>query len=115
MYAQIACVYVGSDMKIQIDINAADFEQLWSNSMQWRGQDWEKQADRFNPMPLFTWKFAYWFDNYASVKIAQAFLNSVGSMQGSSKIHSDDVGGWVLLTNYVSPCWLEGNRVAVNA
>ena len=115
MYAQIVCVYVGSDMKIQIDINAADFEQLWSNSMQWRGQDWEKQADRFNPMPLFTWKFAYWFDNYSSLKIAQAFLNSVGSMQGSSKIHSDDAGGWVLLTNYVSPCWLEGNRVAVNA
>ena len=68
-------------MKIQIDIKAADFEQLWINSMEWNGQDWEKQIDRFEPAPLLTWKYAYWFDNYAALKMAQAFLNVMGSNQ----------------------------------
>jgi hypothetical protein len=102
-------------MKIEIQINATDFERLWVNSMQWRGQDWEKQAHRFDPMPVFTWKYAYWFDNYASLKIAQAYLNGVGNARGLSEIHSDESGGWVLLTNYPSTSWLKNQQVAVNA
>jgi hypothetical protein len=43
-------------MKVQIDIKAADFEQLWINSMQWMNQDWESQEDRFDPKPLFSWQ-----------------------------------------------------------
>ena len=45
-------------MKIQIDLKAADFEQLWINSMQWTGQEWEKKAERFEPAPLFSWQYA---------------------------------------------------------
>jgi hypothetical protein len=96
-------------MKIQIDIKAADFEQLWITSMEWNGQDWEKQVDRFEPAPLLTWKYAYWFDNYAALKMAQAFLNVMGS---NHAIHSDEgTGDWVLLTSYASPCHLRKTLV----
>ena len=108
-----ATKYVGIDglqMKIQIDLKAADFEQLWSNSMEWNGQDWEKQLDRFDPAPLFTWKYAYWFDNYAALKMAQAFLNVVGANQA---IHSDEgTGDWLILTNYISPCYIKKSLVS---
>ena len=102
-------------MKIQIDLKAADFEQLWNNSMEWVNQDWQKQEDRFDPSPLFSWKYAYWFDNYASLKMAEAYLNGVGSARGLSEVHSDEAGGWVLLTNYPSTSWLPNHKMAVNA
>ena len=102
-------------MKIQIDLKAADFEQLWTNSMEWVNQDWQKQVDRFDPSPLFSWKYAYWFDNYASLKMAEAYLNGVGSARGLSETHSDESGGWVLLTNYPSISWLKNHQLAVNA
>ena len=96
-------------MKIQIDINAADFEQLWSNSMEWQGQDWEKQSDRFDPLPSFTKKYAYWFEDYVSLKIAEAFV----SLTSGYSIHSDEAtASWVLLTDYESPCYI---KVKVNA
>jgi len=100
----------GLQMKIQIDLKAADFEQLWINSMEWMNQDWEKQADRFDPKPFYSWKYAYWFDNYAALKMAQGFINAVGS---NYAIHSDEAtGDWVMLTNYASPCHLRKVLVA---
>jgi hypothetical protein len=96
-------------MKIQIDIKAADFEQLWSNSMEWMNQDWEKQADRFDPSPFFSWQYAYWFDNYSALKLAEAFVNALGK---NYAIHSDEgTGDWVMLTNYASPCHLRKKLV----
>jgi hypothetical protein len=101
----------GLQMKIQIDMKAADFEQLWLNSMEWNGQDWDKQVDRFEPAPLLTWKYAYWFDSYAALKMAQGFISAVGS---NHAIHTDEAtGDWVMLTNYASPCHLR--KVSVSA
>ena len=98
-------------MKIQIDLKGADFEQLWTNSMEWMNQDWEQQADRFDPKPFYSWKYAYWFDSYAALKMAQAFINAVGS---NHAIHSDEAtGDWVMLTNYASPCHLRKVSVTV--
>jgi len=82
----------GLQMKIQIDMKAADFEQLWL-------------------APLLTWKYAYWFDSYAALKMAQGFISAVGS---NHAIHSDEAtGDWVMLTNYASPCHLR--KVSVSA
>jgi len=101
----------GLQMKIQIDLKAADFEQLWINSMEWKGQDWEKQVERFEPAPLFSWQFAYWFDNYVALKLAEGFINILGK---NYSVHSDEnTGDWVLLTNYASPCHLR--KTLVNA
>jgi len=94
-------------MKIEIDITAADFERLWVNSMKWRGIDWEDQAARFVPRPDFTWTYAYWFDEYAALKLAEGFLTS-----DECRIHSDEAGGWVILTNYASPCHLRKEMVS---
>ena len=86
-------------MKVEINIDPMDFEMLWDNSMKWRENDWEKQIGRFDPKPSFLWKYAYWFDTYSALLLAQAFLK--GKASGT---YSDEVGGWVILTNYASPC-----------
>ena len=87
---------------VQIEIDAEGFEYLWSNSMKWQGIDWYKQADRFTPEPEnFNWQFVYWFDKYTDLVIAEGFLNAIN--QDFTR-HSDEVEGWILLTNFVSPC-----------
>lgn len=88
--------------KVQIEIDAEGFEYLWSNSMKWQGIDWYKQADRFTPTPEnFNWQYVYWFDKYTDLVIAEGFLNAIN--QDFTR-HSDEVEGWILLTNFVSPC-----------
>ena len=98
-------------MKIQIELKAVDFEHLWINSMEWSNNDWQKQSDRFEPKPLFTWAYAYWFDNYAALKLAEGFIAGLGK---NYAIHSDEnTGDWVMLTSYASPCHLP--KTLVNA
>ena len=108
---QSMCAQMGLQMKIQIDLKAADFEQLWVNSMEWMNGDWQDQANRFEPTPFFSWHYAYWFGNYSSLKMAEAFINGLGK---NYAIHSDEVlGDWVMLTNYASPCHLRKVSVSV--
>jgi len=97
----------GLQMKIEINMTDVDFERLWVNSMAWDGQGWEAQADRFDPKPNFTWRYAYWFDDYASLKMAEGFI-----WPRLSATHSDEAGGWVLLTNYASPCHRSNDLVS---
>ena len=87
---------------LKIKINSNSFEHLWDNSMAWAGTDWQAQAERFEPKPKYNWKYAYWFESYPALLIARAFLESQGKRHA---IHSDEAGGWVLLTNFASPCW----------
>jgi len=94
-------------MKIEIDMTAADFERLWVSSMKWQGIDWEAQADRFDPTPKFNWEYAYWFDEYSALKMAESFLTA-----NQFSIHSDESGGWVILTNYASPCHFNDELVS---
>ena len=89
-------------------MTAADFERLWVNKMQWEAYDWEEQADRFDPKPEFSWRWAYWFDDYAALKMAEAFITS-----DDCSVHSDETGGWILLTNY--PCSCQAQRELVSA
>jgi hypothetical protein len=87
--------------KIQIDLDEQGFEHLWNNSMAWDGNVWAIQEDRFDPKPEFSWKFAYWFDSYVSLKMGEAYLTAVNE---DYSIHSDEAGDWLLLTNFASPC-----------
>jgi hypothetical protein len=97
-------------MKIEMKLTAADFERLWINSMKWMGEDWEKQEDRFDPKPFFSWHYAYWFDNYAALKLAEAFISTLGK---NYAIHSDEgTSDWVMLTNYASPCHVSKRLVS---
>ena len=87
---------------VQIEIDAEGFEHLWSNSMFWNKSDWESQEERFIPEPAFNWLLAYWFDDYASLKMGEGFLVAIGEQYS---IHIDDSSAsWVLLTNFASPC-----------
>ena len=87
---------------VQIEIDAEGFEYLWSNSMKWQGIDWFKQASRFSPEPVnFDWKFVYWFDKYTDLVIAEGFLKAI---RAPFSRHSDEVEGWIILTDFTSLC-----------
>jgi len=103
----------GLEMKIEIDMTAADFERLWINSMEWRGygKDWEKQTERFEPNPSLNWTYAYWFDSAISLVMAKAFLLAA-NVEFSEHLDSWDDDSWVLLTDYASPCHLRKELVS---
>jgi hypothetical protein len=89
---------------VQIEIDAEGFEYLWSNAMHWRGIDWFKQASRFTPEPVnFDWKFVYWFDKYTDLVLAEGFLKAI---RAPFNRHSDEVEGWIILTDFGSPCFM---------
>ena len=87
--------------KIQIELDDEGFEHLWISSMAWKGTDWKKQEARFDPKPNYDWKFVYWFDNYASLKMGEAYLTAINEEYAT---HSDEEGDWILLSNFASLC-----------
>ena len=89
---------------VQIEIDAEGFEYLWSSAMHWHGIDWFKQASRFTPEPVnFDWKFVYWFDKYTDLVLAEGFLKAI---RAPFNRHSDEVEGWIILTDFGSPCFM---------
>jgi hypothetical protein len=87
---------------LKLTLNAKGFESLWDNSMKWAGNNWQVQETRFEPKPTYKWRYAYFFESYTALVMAQAYLKSTGY---KSAVHEDLAGGWVLLSNYMSPCW----------
>ena len=76
-----------------------DFDRLWDTSMGW-GSEWRAQDGRFDPPVSYEWKQAYWFEmSYANLLFAKLYLDEKGY---DYEIASDEAGGWVILTNYVS-------------
>lgn len=108
-------------MSVEIEMDAYDFERLWSNSTEWSGLSWEDQViqDRFEHTsseveydhpPMMDWKYAYWLDsNYASVILARNFLRTqefgCEVLYDTAAHPSGELLGYVLLTNYASPCY----------
>jgi hypothetical protein len=76
-----------------------DFDRLWDTSMEWGGE-WRAQDGRFDPPVSYEWKQAYWFEmSYANLLFAKLYLDEKGY---DYEVASDEAGGWVILTNYVS-------------
>lgn len=76
-----------------------DFDRLWDTSMGW-GSEWRAHDGRFEPPVSYEWKQAYWFEiSYANLLFAKLYLDEKGY---DYEIASDEAGGWVILTNYVS-------------
>ena len=88
---------------VEIELDANGFEHLWDNSMAWAGSNWEAQDGRFNPMPENNFTWAYFCENYINAVIAMGFLKTTGER---ATLHSDEAGGWLIVTNYASPCHL---------
>jgi len=90
--------------KVEIELDANGFEYLWDNSMAWAGTDWASQDGRFSPMPAYNYKWAYFFEDYINAVVAMGFIKGQGE---SATLHSDEVGGWLIVSNYASPCHLK--------
>ena len=92
-------------IKVEIELDATGFESMWDNSMAWQGynEDWKAQDGRFDPMPSYNFNWAYFYDNYLNAVVGMGFLKAIGE---SATLHSDEAGGWLIVTNYASPCHL---------
>ena len=87
---------------VQIEIDAEGFEHLWGNSMKWQGIDWKEQAARFTPEPVnYDLKWVYWFEKYTELALAEGFLKAI---RAPFNRHSDEEGGWLIVTDFASPC-----------
>jgi hypothetical protein len=85
---------------VTIEMDATDFDHLWTTSMNWAGTDWATQDGRFDPMPDYN-KFqrAYWFESYSDLVMARSYLQTIGQ---ASSTHFDDGewAKWLLLTDF---------------
>jgi len=90
---------------ITLTITEDDFDQLINTSMKW-GKEWVKNKGRFTNAPLFTWKMAYWCDNYVAVLICQHYLSSRG--YESQTVFDTATQEHLILTNFVSAEWEDG-------
>lgn len=105
---------------VTVRMDEHDFEQLFTNSMQWAGTDWEAHEHRFVPLnpeaegPSYTWAFAYWFDSWPSTLMARAFLE--GIEQPYQLLSDESDGDYTILTDFKSPCWqIETVQAAMEA
>ena len=79
-----------------------DFEQLIHTSMPWGGQ-WSEQINRFDPVPMLHWKYAYWVDNYMGVLLSRAFLTT--QHQETQTVWDRAFDCHLILTNYETQTW----------
>ena len=85
-------------------VTKSDFEAIYSNSMLWKGQDWEAQANRFAEGTSFHWPCAYWFDSRVDMIIARQFLENYGFEYQQTADAGMDC--WLIVTDYVADVWV---------
>ncbi len=61
-----------------MNLTFIDFEMLTENQMQFKGIDWEAQADRFDQAPNFEHEYIYWVENSAALVLATKYLQQQG-------------------------------------
>ena len=88
--------------QITLTITEHDFEHLHHTSMAW-GKSWAKQKSRFEDAPLFTWKMAYWVENYVEVLLCQGFLSAHNFE--SQTVYDTAYDCWLILTDYKTESW----------
>jgi hypothetical protein len=113
-------------MSVVIHMDAGDFERLFSNAYRQGPQDPAPAPDRFayadpdtGSFPdVSQWDYAYWFGSYAEVILARAWLQANGELlqvttdeydsgaavKAHGVTHHYHEPGWVIFTNYASPC-----------
>jgi hypothetical protein len=90
-------------VKVDLYLNDVYFEYLWDNSMAWQdySADWKAQDGRFDPMPDYNFKWAYFFDTFINAAAALGYLEAQGEY---AELHTDKAGGWLIVSNFASPC-----------
>lgn len=71
-------------MKIELEIEREEFDQLAATSMLWAAHDWEEHVGRFRPRKdgatiSYSHTFIYWYMTFPEYLLARAFLKSVGA------------------------------------
>lgn len=87
---------------ININMIEEDFDNLCHTSMKW-DQSWERQKRRFDPEPMFHWKYAYWADTYVNVMFMRAFLTTQN--QETQTVFDTAINSYLVLTNWSSANW----------
>lgn len=92
----------------QVAMSGRDFDYLCQERLAWRNhiEPWSDHDDRFSSLddrPVsYDWLMAYWLLDWTTLLLARAFLDS--EHDGYQVVHDNAAGGgFVLLTNYVSP------------
>jgi hypothetical protein len=100
-------------VEITLRMSAHDFERLTDTAMEWRGT-WDEHRGRFENLdgpfdptyhPHPKWQLIYWFEDYSSVLLARAFLDTQGIEYEAAFDAAEDGPAHVILTNFVSPAW----------
>lgn len=91
-------------MKIEIEMDAVDFDFLWTTSMRWAGQGWHDQPGRFTSFGddevNYSLRTAYWFTDYASVILAREYLRHTNIKH---QVLSDEAGDYVITADRSYP------------
>lgn len=107
-------------MKITIDMDDQDFDQLSDTSMAW-GPSWQHHINdgRFEHMekhyatePRTDWAMVYWLGNdWTHVILAKAFLKSKRQkfevIFDQAELIPSEPGSYAILTNYKTKTWRE--------
>jgi len=84
----------------KIDVNALDFERLTESQMQFKGNNWEKQVERFDQELDFNHEYIFWVESYAALILATHYLDQVGHAYAIS--YDSAVEMWCFTTDYAS-------------
>jgi hypothetical protein len=93
-------------MRITVEMDAADFMTLCVNSMQWAGQGWHDQPDRFRPyrpgehVDWRSFQYAYWFDSPSDMILAREYLRAAGEPFQVLWDEAGDGVPYLIVTNY---------------
>jgi len=81
-------------------LNAINFERLTESQMQFAGQNWEIQQDRFDQEMNFNHEYIFWVESYAALILATHYLSSMDYDYNES--YDSAVEMWCFTTDYAS-------------
>jgi hypothetical protein len=90
-------------------MDAADFDALPVSSMQWHGQGWHDQPDRFAPHkgddPIdWGMRLVYWFADAPAMILARAYLQARGERFQVLTDEAPDAP-FLIITDYPGSAW----------
>ena len=81
-------------------LNAINFERLTESQMQFAGQNWEIQQDRFDQEMNYKHEYIFWVESYAALILATHYLSDIGYSYNES--YDSAVEMWCFTTDYAS-------------
>ena len=79
-------------------LNAISFERLTESQMEFAGQNWEIQGDRFDQTMNYNHEYIFWVESYAALILATHYLSDIGYSYNES--YDTAVEMWCFTTDY---------------